>query len=627
MEWNEIYNELTKLPNHLSGNRFERFALSFLEGQTEIKRGWLLKDTPQNIKSSLNISTDFGVDAILEDNNNNYILAQFKFVNNESKTITWSGTKLANFVAENTLNKRMYVVTNAKGVDKHTASRLPIQSRVFTKVDLEKFNFETKKISKEVIIPKPHQEIAIKKALDYYLKSNIGRLVLPCGVGKTYTAAWIAKGMSTKRMVVCAPSIALVKQLKENFLKIIDMPYLIVCSENTTNEEVGHITTTPEEIKKFTSSNNKYIIFSTYQSLDVLLLGIKGADIQFKIADEAHRTTSPEYSDFHNIKSKKTLFMTATERHVSDEMLDDEDVHGMNQERKYGEIIHSMTFGEAVEKGLLCDYDIIIAAVTDADLAKEVRDRKYVKGYTSIDEVGNNIVLQKLYKEGVVNKTLVYFNSIKGSDEFVKRHEDDIYIDSVKGKDGATKRNAVINALRNQPKAIISNCKVFTEGIDVPSIDAVMYADPKNSMIDIVQSTGRCLRIDVSNSNKRGKIILPVFCKNVDDIDVEIEESSFKQVKRVIERMRQYDGRLTEVIKVKRDGDGPRSEYKRQPTISIIGFENEAINDVTLINKLKENLTFKVISGINSNRKIVNITEENLLWMLKHGKVDERIYG
>jgi predicted helicase len=39
-----------------------------------------------------------------------------------------------------------------------------------------------------------------------------------------------------------------------------------------------------------------------------------------------------------------------------------------------------------------------------------------------------------------------------------------------------------------------ANARGLTEGVDVPLIDCVLFADPKQSTIDIVQAVGRALR-------------------------------------------------------------------------------------------------------------------------------------
>ena len=41
---------------------------------------------------------------------------------------------------------------------------------------------------------------------------------------------------------------------------------------------------------------------------------------------------------------------------------------------------------------------------------------------------------------------------------------------------------------------ILSNARCLSEGIDVPALDAVMFLNPRNSIVDIIQSVGRVMR-------------------------------------------------------------------------------------------------------------------------------------
>ncbi|MFI9163273.1 helicase associated domain-containing protein [Kitasatospora aureofaciens] len=110
------------------------------------------------------------------------------------------------------------------------------------------------------------------------------------------------------------------------------------------------------------------------------------------------------------------------------------------------------------------------------------------------------------------------------------------------------------------------------EGIDVAAVDAICFADPKSSVIDIVQAVGRALR----QSYRQGKVswvIIPVYLPTpevgddtatahpaeVHDVgeavkaeaDAEIEASSFRTIWRVLRALAAHDarvvGRITEL--------------------------------------------------------------------------------
>ena len=93
---------------------------------------------------------------------------------------------------------------------------------------------------------------------------------------------------------------------------------------------------------------------------------------------------------------------------------------------------------------------------------------------------------------------------------------------------------------------ILTNARCLTEGIDVPSLDAIVFADPRRSQIDIVQAVGRVMRTNPDSSNKVGRIIIPLVVPNEEDIDGDdvFKDSTFKPVWDVIRALKAHDFRL-----------------------------------------------------------------------------------
>ena len=69
----------------------------------------------------------------------------------------------------------------------------------------------------------------------------------------------------------------------------------------------------------------------------------------------------------------------------------------------------------------------------------------------------------------------------------------------VSGEKSTSFRNLVLNDFKKADRAIVSNSRCLTEGVDVPAIDLVYFCDPKNSKVDIVQAVGRALRKKKNN--------------------------------------------------------------------------------------------------------------------------------
>src|SRR5699024_6402930 len=82
----------------------------------------------------------------------------------------------------------------------------------------------------------------------------------------------------------------------------------------------------------------------------------------------------------------------------------------------------------------------------------------------------------------------------------------------VDGTMNALTRNAALSWLKADPQPnqvrILSNARCLSEGVDVPALDSVIFFNPRNSMVDVVQSVGRVMR--KSPGKDYGYIVLPV---------------------------------------------------------------------------------------------------------------------
>ena len=87
--------------------------------------------------------------------------------------------------------------------------------------------------------------------------------------------------------------------------------------------------------------------------------------------------------------------------------------------------------------------------------------------------------------------------------------------DFISGKYPASQRKQLLDEFVNVDKALLTNARCLTEGVDVPKIDCVLFADPRQSKIDIVQAMGRALRY--YKGKKYGYVLLPIVLYNAND--------------------------------------------------------------------------------------------------------------
>lgn len=388
------------------------------------------------------------------------------------------------------------------------------------------------------------------------------------------------------------------------------------------------------------------VVFSTYQSIDVVSQAQAMGDVpafDLVIADEAHRTTGAmlqgeEQSHFtkvHDpraIKAKKRLYMTATPRLYSDEQVaraveKEAVLWSMDDSDYYGEELHRLNFGEAVSQDLLSDYKVMILAVDEKYISKAVQrlladedneltldDAVKIVGCwnglakrTGSDDEDENPTNDRPMKRAVAfagnikasKKIAEMFTNIvdayteeAGEDEDLLRCE----AEHVDGTFNVLMRNHRLDWLK-QPTPdntcrILTNARCLSEGVDVPSLDAVMFLQPRDSEIDIVQAVGRVMR--KAPGKEYGYVILPIGVPSgVSPEEALSDNKKYRVVWQVLQALRAHDERFDSTInklelnKKKPDqiavigvgGGSDDREEGNQAVQGIIGFDLENIGE------------------------------------------------
>ena len=361
--------------------------------------------------------------------------------------------------------------------------------------------------------------------------------------------------------------------------------------------------------EKQTREKGMIVVFSTYQSIDVTAKAQKElvkqnikAEFDLIICDEAHRTTGVSLSkedesaftkvhDNDIIKSKKRLYMTATprlydENSKSKAALNDAVICSMDDTDIYGEEIYRIGFGEAVQKDLLTDYKVLILTMSEKDVPISVQnmisdENSEITSDDASKLIGciNAMSKQVLGDEGLIKssdpdpmkRAVAFTQNIKISKRITHTFNEttDVYLESelvedkdkmvsvsskhIDGSMNAPKRDELLGWLKSDDRDSENECRVLTnvrclsEGVDVPSLDAVLFLSARNSQVDVVQSVGRVMR--KSAGKKYGYIIIPV----VVPYDVEPSKAldnndRFKVVWTVLNALRAHDDRFNAEI-------------------------------------------------------------------------------
>lgn len=370
--------------------------------------------------------------------------------------------------------------------------------------------------------------------------------------------------------------------------------------ENSLTDIPYPATTDPEDLfKQINSTNNSKgltVIFSTYQSIQVVSdaqkMGLR--DFDLIICDEAHRTTGAtsvgkstvdesEYVKVHDnsiVSSKRRLYMTATEKIYGDKVIkqarvDDYVVSSMDDESVYGPVFGHISFGRAVEEHLLSDYKVIALTVSEDAVStayQRAMHEESGKGFdipeaAKIIGVWKGLANQGSFDGKPLHNAVAFCNTIAESkricDYFMKvvnaykeTEEDEqsnlsCELQHVDGGMDAVTRKVKLDWLSRQEDNenetptchILSNARCLAEGVDVPSLDAVLFLQPKKSEIDIVQAVGRVMRR--FEGKEYGYIILPVIIPSgMSEKEALDSSDSFAIVWKVLQALRSHDERL-----------------------------------------------------------------------------------
>ena len=94
---------------------------------------------------------------------------------------------------------------------------------------------------------------------------------------------------------------------------------------------------------------------------------------------------------------------------------------------------------------------------------------------------------------------------------------------------------------------ILTNARCLSEGVDVPTLDAIMFLHPRKSQIDVVQSVGRVMR--TATGKKRGYVILPIGIPSGMPPEQALNDNEkYRVVWQILNALRAHDDRFDATI-------------------------------------------------------------------------------
>lgn len=545
------------------------------------------------------------------------------------------------------------IVATTNNWSEHAEDALQGQHQTINKIDLQALEESQIDWAKY----QPHQAVALKarKQLRDHQQTALnataaglndaerGKLIMACGTGKTFTSLKIAERLAGKgkRVLFLVPSLSLLSQTLTEWTQESETPLhsFAVCSDSDVGKrrkadedtvqvfthELRYPATTKAdrlaaEMFKRHDAEHMSVVFSTYHSIDVISRAQHEYDLaafDLVICDEAHRTTGATFDsddestfvrihDADYIRATKRLYMTATPRIYGDNAKikaesGEVTLCSMDDEALYGKELFVINFSEAVQRGLLTDYKVLVLTVEESIVSRRLQDLlKDEDNQLKVDDAAKIVGCWKaLAKQGLAEnlvgddqpmKRAVAFCQVispnyKGNkhkvssiniasmfQSVVEAYQESENIDEasriiceaehVDGGMNASQKEAKLNWLKEEPAAntcrILSNVRCLSEGVDVPALDAVLFLTPRNSQVDVVQSVGRVMRN--APGKKRGYVVLPVVIPaGMEPHEALNDNQTYKVVWQVLQALRSHDDSFDAMVnKLDLIGSDPR---------------------------------------------------------------------
>lgn len=504
-------------------------------------------------------------------------------------------------------------------------------------IDWSQYQGEEAPVFKDKKSLRDHQQTALTATMKGLQEADRGKLIMACGTGKTFTSLKIAEQMAGKgkRVLFLVPSLALLSQTLTEWTQESDIPLhsYAVCSDSDVgknrSDEDDRIQATYSDLQYPATTNaqslakaviarhdseHMTVVFGTYHSIAVLSESQKQHDLppfDLIICDEAHRTTGATFDgddesafvrvhDNDYIQGTKRLYMTATPRIYGEDAKRTEGVvlYSMDNEKLYGRELYVINFSEAVARGLLVDYKVMVLAVEEGHINRRLQNMlkdnnnelkvddaaKIVGCWKALSKQGMSQhdtepmqravafcqVIEKEYKgkKHKVSSKLIaeMFGAVvdeyqRMEIEALRETNPDVEIDPalsmrceadhVDGGMNASEKEGRLSWLKEEAPdntcRILSNVRCLSEGVDVPSLDAVLFLTPRNSQVDVVQSVGRVMRL--APGKKQGYVILPVVIPAGVEPEVALNDNqTYRVVWQVLNALRSHDDRFDAMI-------------------------------------------------------------------------------
>ena len=613
------------------GKAFERLAKVYLENDAlqkqEYSKVWHYSDWAKEQRKGY-ANADIGIDLVAKlSNGEGYCAIQCKFYQPEHQISKADLDSFISAASTSDFTRLMLIDTSMQALGRNAQITFDNLAQDYQRIQpskLEDSNIEWLSYIRDGEVrlhPKKdmrdHQIEALNAVCAGLKQAGRGKMIMACGTGKTLTSLRIAEKIAGagKTVLYMVPSLALMSQTvrewkndaSDDFMAFSACSDIMVGTRKASEDQIEvnlsdlafPATTNPRQLAeqvKQVDKSKMTVVFSTYHSIDVI------SNAQYKhgldafdliICDEAHRTTGETLTDedesnfvkIHddeNVKGKKRLYMTATQKIYGDKAKTKAEEYdlalaSMDDDEQYGEELYRLTFSEAVQKDLLTDYKVVILAMDEEQVSYRTQKSlesgsqlilddvtKMVGCYKALAKIGideklknNNepmrqalafcrkIALSEIFADQFSNVIEEYTANEEVAEEF--KTDLEVQVDHVDGTFNAEGRNKKLNWLREDVDGnvcrVLSNVRCLSEGVDVPALDAIMFLHPRNSQIEVVQSVGRVMR--KAEGKDLGYVIIPIaVASGVAPEKALNDNRKYRIIWQILNALRAHDERL-----------------------------------------------------------------------------------
>ena len=448
---------------------------------------------------------------------------------------------------------------------------------------------------------RPHQVEAVDSVLRS-LSEQPGRGIPPEGLraqviaatgsGKTLIGVEVTNRLSARRVLVLVPTLDLLLQMAAAWRQGGRRGAMVgVCSLRGADSQGVPCTTDPHELVAWTAGPEMVTVFATYASVGMGTVqrahaaGLPVWDLM--VVDEAHRTSGDAgrpwaaVHDQAQVPAVRRLYMTATARVWEAEGDRPRLVASMDEDSPvFGPVAYKLKLSEAIRLGLVAPYQVLCLDIRDPELHAALTTTETIAAGSDVVRGARLAAVQtglmRAAVEERVRRVLSFHSRVieaeamaaampavagrlaaDAPDTFPPAEQ--VWADWLYGEHPPARRRRVLEEFasdflggkefegRDVPAKlrVLSSVRVLGEGVDTAECDAVLFADARGSMVDIVQMVGRALRLE-PGAGKIATLIVPVFLGPDEDPNELLTSDAYNTLAKILGALRAHDSETIE---------------------------------------------------------------------------------